>query len=103
MLFPHEHLLFVFVSSLDILFTLLILWLGGVEVNPIAAAVLAVHGFNGMILFKYTLVVLVVLICEVVGRHRRRTGRGLARIAIVITCVPVFLACAQLAFAMTGS
>jgi hypothetical protein len=56
-----------------------------------------------MIMFKYALVTLVVVICEVVGRRRLRMGRGLARFAVGITSVPVLLSCGQLlAFAVVG-
>jgi hypothetical protein len=89
MRYPGEYLWFVFVSSLDIMLTWTILELGGREVNPIARVVIQSWGLPGAIGFKFGLMILVVIACEVVGRQRDRTGRALARAAVAVSALPV--------------
>lgn len=96
MRFPVEYLALVAVSALDILFTTLILALGGREVNPIADWILTVAGLPGIVLFKFAAVALVVCICEYIARPRPVTARRLARLAVAISAVPVVLALVQL-------
>jgi hypothetical protein len=81
----------VLVSSLDIILTSVILRLGGREVNPIAEAVIAMHGLPGMIAFKFALMVFVIIMCEVIGRVRPRTGLWLARFGILASAFPVIV------------
>jgi len=95
-LYPNLYVWFVFVASLDIMMTWIVLWFQGREVNVLAHWVLNRWGLPGMVSFKFILVVFVVLICEVVGRRRLETGRGLARWAVALNSVPVALAFAQL-------
>lgn len=96
MLFPGPYKWFVYASALDVLLTWLILLLGGSEVNVLADAVIAFSGLRGILIYKFCLVVLVVVICEIVGRRRPRVGRNLARGAVVITASPVVLSIIQL-------
>lgn len=94
--YPTAYSIFIIVSVWDLIYTWLILSMGGREVNPIAKAVLEYHDYGGMVAFKFTLVVLVVLLCEVIGRKNERTGRRLAIWAAGVTCLPVAFAMAQL-------
>lgn len=94
--YPSVYLFFVIVSAWDLIYTWVILSMGGREVNVIANAVLNAHGYTGMVAFKFTLVVLVVLLCELIGRRNDRTGRRLAIWAAAVTCFPVAFAIAQL-------
>ena len=96
MLHPRCYKWFVFISASDVVLTWFILLLGGTEVNVIADAVIANAGLQGILIYKFCLVLLVVMICEVVGRRRARIGRNLARSAIAITALPVVLSIAQL-------
>jgi hypothetical protein len=96
MLYQRVYLWFVLVSALDIMFTWTILSLGGKEVNVIADAVIAHTGFSGMMIYKFCLVLLVVVICEVVGRRRRALGRILASWSVAVTAIPVVLSLIQL-------
>ena len=101
-LFLKSHIAFIIVSTLDVIFTWIVLSMGGTEVNPFAAAILhdwGEHAFFGISIYKYALVVLVVIISENVGRMRYRTGQMLATLAVVITSVPVLAAITQLALA----
>ena len=91
-LYPNRYVWFVLMSTLDLLLTFVILWLDGREANGVADWVLRRYGIAGMTLFKFALVVFVVLLCEVVGRRDDRRGRQLAEWAIALTCVPVIIA-----------
>lgn len=87
--YPNVYVWFVLMSAMDIFLTYIVLWLGGSEVNQIANKVLQTFGFTGMIVFKFVLVILVIGICEIIGRHNDATGRRLAEWAVAITCIPV--------------
>lgn len=93
---PQHYGLLVFVACLDILGTWLILALGGSEVNHLADAILSTFGFNGMVVYKFALIALVVVICEEVTRRRRETGLKLATVAVGISLLPVMFAGGQL-------
>jgi hypothetical protein len=95
-LYPNAYVWFVFVSAMDVFMTAIILGFGGAEVNPIADSVLSAWGVTGMVIFKFAIVLLVILLCELIGRLRHRTGRRLAYFAVGITAVPMVLAFAQL-------
>ena len=94
--FPEAYTWFVFVSALDFMFTWIVLHLRGSEVNPIANLVLERGGLWGLLLFKFTMVAVVVLLCEIIGRRRFRIGRLVAILAVVLTCLPVILTVLQL-------
>jgi len=87
---------FIYISAVDIVLTWFILLLGGSEVNILADAVISHSGLMGIITYKFCLVILVVVICEVVGRRRPKLGKNLSRAAICITALPVMLSIAQL-------
>jgi len=100
-LYPQRYLWFVLVSSLDLMLTNTMLnYFGAVEVNTIAQRVIDAWGFWGLIGMKFGVVVLVVGICEIVGRQRERAGRRLASIAIGLSALPVLLALAQVALTL---
>ena len=99
MLYQTAYKWFVLISAVDIILTWFILLLGGNEVNVLADAVIAHAGLKGIVIYKFCLVVLVVLICEIVGRRRFGIGSDLARLAIVITALPVALSVAHLILA----
>ena len=98
MRYQNAYVWIVFFSFMDVLLTLLILCLGedaAVEINPVAWFViegwgglggLGMAGASGL---KFTLVVLAIVICEVVGRSSDRKGRRLAWVLAVIAAVPV--------------
>ena len=90
MRYQNAYLWLVFVSALDVLLTSLVLFVWeGHEVNPIAGANVERMGFGWTVAFKLAICVLVIIICEVVGRRRDRAGRRLAVAAVVISGVPV--------------
>jgi hypothetical protein len=80
----------VLVSALDVFLTILVLYAWkGHEVNPIAAAIIRHMGFQWTVAFKFALIVLVIIICEVVGRLNDRTGWKLAMAGIALSAFPV--------------
>ena len=89
MRYQSGYVWFVFVSSLDIMLTWLILKRGGVELNPVAELVINSWGLPGAIGFKFALTLFVIIACEITGRHKDRVGRNLITVAIVLSSVPV--------------
>ncbi|MEE2681175.1 MAG: DUF5658 family protein [Planctomycetota bacterium] len=90
MRYQNSYALFVFVSCLDIILTWVILYRGGVEVNPVAKLVIDAWGLPGAIIFKLSLMLFVIIACEIVGRTSDLKGRVLALVAILISSFPVF-------------
>lgn len=74
---------------MDIMLTWVILSIGGSEVNPIADGVIQAWGLPGAIGFKFGLTLLVIIVCEVVGRARDGLGKGLAQLAVIVSALPV--------------
>jgi short subunit fatty acids transporter len=96
-LFPDHYCWYVLVCVLDLVLTnTLINHFGAIEVNGLAARVIETGGFWGLIAFKMATAVLVIAICERVGRARPTAGRRLAEWAIAISAVPSVLSAAQL-------
>jgi hypothetical protein len=91
-IFPNGYVWFVFLSALDIMLTWVILHVGGREANTLADAIIRHHGLPGLVIFKFLLVIVVILICEHVGRTRYESARVLLSVGIMITCLPVVLA-----------
>ncbi len=121
-LYPNAYAWFIFLAALDILLTYLILHplfsspqvygIGpdtantaeqpvdyherGQEVNALADWVIREHDVPGMVAYKFTLVVIIIVVCEVVGRRRDGLGRRLAEWSAAITSIPVVVALIQL-------
>lgn len=111
-LYPKVYVWYIFLAALDIMFTYLIIHpdlfvkgfdpdkkddlLGleprGAEVNPLADWIIQRWGIPGMALFKLSIVLLVIGICEIVGRRKHRVGRTLAMWAVVLSAIPVVVA-----------
>ena len=90
MRYQSAYVWLVLISFLDILLTFLVLYeWEGHEVNPIAHAIIVQMGFIWAALFKFAIVVLVIIICETVGRRRDRTGRRLSQVTVAISAFPV--------------
>jgi hypothetical protein len=97
MLYPNVYVWYVFLASLDIMMTWIVLHLDGFELNPLADWVIQRGGLPATAAYKFALVLVVVLVCEVVGRHSNDMGRRLAEWAVAVTAIPVALAFVQLA------
>ena len=90
MRYQNVYVWLVLVSVLDVLLTYLVLYVWeGHEVNPVAGAIIGQMGFGWTVVFKLAICVLVIVICEVVGRLSDRAGRRLAIAAVIISVFPV--------------
>jgi hypothetical protein len=108
--YPNAYVWFVFLAALDIMLTYLILHPvlfshdpfmtepRGAETNALANWIIERWDVPGMVAFKFLLVVLVVVLCEIIGRHKEQTGRRIAEWAVAITAIPVILALIQMVF-----
>ncbi len=105
-LYPDHYAWYLLGSALDIVVTTFILehmGLGnehgvepvGREVNVLAARLIDVMGIWGLIALKFSTVIVVILVCETVGRRRPRLGRALATTAVVLSALPVGLGLLQ--------
>jgi hypothetical protein len=100
-LYPNRYAWYVLVSALDVMLTVtLLVHLGGREVNMLAQRSIEAFGTWGLIGLKFLSVVLVVTICEWVGRQRFVTGRRVATSAIFISLIPITAAVAQIGFVL---
>ncbi len=89
-LYPDHYAWYIIASTLDIIVTHTILhYFGGREVNRVADALIQRFGEWGLVGLKFATVVIVVAVCEAIGRVKRRTGERLAAAAIAISCFPV--------------
>ena len=96
MRYQRPYAWFVVLSALDVLFTWTVLLCGGQEVNAIADAVIGYAGAQGIVAYKFCLVVLVIVLCEVIGRRRDKVGKKLAEWSVAITSIPIVLSIYQL-------
>lgn len=87
--FQNLYVWIIFISSLDIMLTWKILSRGGMEVNPVAAAVIDLWGMQGAIAFKFALMMWVIVACEILARLKRNAGRFLAITAVAVSSLPV--------------
>ena len=90
MRFPNHYVWFVFFSTLDVMLTWAILEKDGTEINPVAKLVIDEWDLPGALAFKFSLMLVVVLACEIIGRQRRRLARVLASFAVMVSAMPVF-------------
>ncbi|MDX9912029.1 MAG: DUF5658 family protein [Phycisphaerales bacterium] len=98
LLYPRLYPWYALMALLDVLVTSVTLRVGGYEANGLAAQILEFAGILGLLVFKLASVVLVIAICEVVGRRREPTARRLAEWAVAITAIPVAVGLVQLAW-----
>ncbi len=90
-LFPQTYGWYITAAAADTVLTGIILTLGGIELNLIAAGVINHYGLLGMLLFKFATVYTVLLICEYIGRHRVATAKRLGTWAVIISTIPVLV------------
>lgn len=80
-----EMLLFVLVSTLDIVMTWALLRRGGfTESNPIAHYILVHWGIKGMVLFKFSMVGVVCFVVQLIARRRTATAQRVLNLATLI-------------------
>jgi len=98
-LYPNRYAWYVLASAMDIMMTVTVLvHLGAREVNTIAQWSIEQFGTWGLIGLKFLSVILVVAICEHVGRKRELAGRWLVIGAIFASLLPVGAAMAQIVY-----
>lgn len=96
-LYPNLYAWYILAATLDIIVTHQILHhFKGSEVNKLADALIQRYGVVGMVGLKYGSAVVVLLICEFVGRRRWQLGRRLAILAIIISAFPVGIGLLQI-------
>lgn len=88
MRFQEHYVWLIFVGSLDIMLTWVILRGGGEEVNPVAKLVIDTWGLNGAIAFKFALTLFVIVSCEIIARVRPTTARMLIWFAVLVSAFP---------------
>jgi hypothetical protein len=100
LLYPAPYVLYILLASLDIIFTWTILHAGGQELNVIADWIIRRYDRVGVVVFKFLTLVLVVIICETVGRRDRALGQKLAYWAVALTAFPVVVGMVHLLAAL---
>ena len=88
MKFQEHYVWLIFVGSLDIMLTWVILRNGGEEVNPVAKLVIDDWGLNGAIAFKFALTLFVIVACEAIARVRPTTAWILIWFGVLISSFP---------------
>jgi len=91
MRYQHAYTWFVFLSAMDLMLTWIILHQDGRELNPLANWVIDTMNLWGLVGFKFSLVVIVVMLCEAIGYRQPRLGYFVACLAVVLTSAPVML------------
>ena len=86
--FQEHYVWLIFVGSLDIMLTWVILRNGGEEVNPVAKLVIDMWGLNGAIAFKFALTLFVIVACEIIARVRPLTAWLLIWFGVLISAFP---------------
>lgn len=98
-LYPDAYAWYVLASALDVMVTITVLvHLGAREVNTFAQWTIEYFGTWGLIGLKFISVIIVVVICEHIGRKRLHLGRSLAVAAIFASLFPVTAALGQVAY-----
>ena len=88
MRFQEHYVWLIFVGSLDIMLTWVILRNGGEEVSPVAKLVIDDWGLNGAIAFKFALTIFVIVACEAIARVRPTTAWLLIWFGVLISSFP---------------
>src|SRR4051794_9296945 len=80
--YPSEYTWLVFIASLDLMLTWVILHRGGQELNSLADTIIDRYGLWGLSAFKFGVIAFIICLCEFIGRRKPGTGRFLAVAAI---------------------
>lgn len=94
----HETALFILVSTLDLILTWVLLSSGLFrETNPFAVVFLLGWGLQGLIFFKFGLVIFICLLAQGIASSRLESGRKVLRIATAVIAVVVIYSAGLLA------
>ncbi|MBL0927710.1 MAG: hypothetical protein IBJ11_08670 [Phycisphaerales bacterium] len=91
-MYPRAFAAYIGLSAADVLLTSACFNHGAYEANVVAGLFLRWGGEEGMAMFKFSTVMLVLLICQLVGRERTDVGRGVVHCACFVSALPVTLA-----------
>ena len=81
----HETALFLLVNLLDFLMTALVVQRHGFrEANALPRAVLQLYGMRGLLIYKFLLVTVISLLCQVIAIHRPGTAKLLLNTATAL-------------------
>ena len=90
---PHETAAFIVLNLLDFVLTHAIIAdqdvIGGYEGNVAAAAWIRMAGTWGMSLFKFTLVAVIMVICELIHKYRPPVAQRLLRLMCLVLLVVI--------------
>lgn len=76
--FPRLYLLFIALNIMDLLVTVAVMNQAGmIEANPWARLILFHFGLRGFLLYKLALTTMVIVLAEIIARHRPRTAMAL--------------------------
>ena len=99
MRYQDAYVWFLFLAAGDVMLTWFILERrGGSEVNPVADLVIRAWGLWGAIGFKFSLVLFVIVVCEIIARRNSRRADFLVGTAIVVSAMPVLYSLSLLAW-----
>lgn len=102
-LYPDHYVWYILLSALDIMITTFVLaHLHMREANTFAQWSINHFGTWGLIGLKFASAILVILICEHIGRRHPTRARHLAAAAIAISLFPITAALLQVAFLALG-
>ena len=76
---------FILANVMDIFMTLMLLFRGAIEANPVANAVLQRWGFEGMIAFKLLIVAAICVMAQVVALQKPRLASFVLWFGTVVT------------------
>lgn len=97
MRYQDAYVWLLFLAAGDVMLTWFILERrGGSEVNPIADLVIKAWGLWGAIGFKFSLVLFVIVVCEIIGRRQPGRADFLIATALVVSALPVVYSLALL-------
>jgi hypothetical protein len=88
-----ETTMFIFINTLDIFMTYVLISLGAIEANPIANHFFAKYNFNGLIVFKLVIVAVVCLIAQVIAATSIRKGKTLLNFGSLLVGAVVAYSC----------
>ncbi len=94
--FPVMYGLLLLAGTLDVVITSLALYLGGSELNALAALVLSAFGIPGLVSLKFAGIYLFILICEAAALRRAGVAPLLVGVAIALNLCAVSVGAAGL-------
>lgn len=86
---PHSYGFYIALGCVDVVLTWSLLGAGGAELNALANWAFSQAGITGGAMLKFTTVMVFLLLCELITRHRPKVGMVLARLAVCAALLPV--------------